>query len=107
MKKMCTALLLALALITAPIAFADEPPAGVQSNQVGNVVHFSVYNNSGSTICMFPYVQEQTNVYGSVVSMIQLEPGESGVNIGAFAQANPTYAWSIRVGSKYQTGTCA
>jgi hypothetical protein len=107
MKKMLTALLLALALVAAPIAFADEPPAGVQANQVGNVVHFSVYNNSSSTVCMFPYVQEQTNVYGSVVPMIQVGPGESNVNIGAYGQANSEQAWSVRVGSKYQVGTCA
>jgi hypothetical protein len=107
MKKMYRTLLLALALTMAPIAFADEPPVGVTSNQVGNSVNFFVYNNSGSIVCLFPYVQEQTNVYGAVVPMIQLSPGESNVNIGAYSQANPAYGWSVRVGSKYQTGTCA
>jgi hypothetical protein len=104
MKKFLVSFALALTLILMPVSSFAQ---GVQSNQQGNIVYFSVYNDSGSTVCMFPYIISQQNVYGSVVSMIQVGPGENGVNIGAFSQANTDYAWSIQVGAKYHTGTCA
>jgi len=104
MKKLMVTI--AAMVMTLSIA-AQGPQVGVSSNQNGNIVYFSVYNNTDTTVCLFPYIQERTNVTGSVVSMIQLGPNESGVNIGAFAQSNPNDAWSIQVGSKFHTGGCA
>ncbi len=96
-----------LLTLTFSPAIAQEGTAGVSSNQQGNIVYFSVYNTTESTVCMFPYVISQNNVNGQVVPMIQIGPGETGVNIGAYGQANTDYAWSIQVGAKYRTGTCA
>jgi hypothetical protein len=107
MKKFFVTMLLMLALAVAPVAFSQDAPVGVQSNQQGSTVYFSVYNDSASTVCVFPYVAQQSNVYGSVVPMIQLGPGEQHVNIGAYAQADPQQAWSVQVAAKYRAGTCA
>jgi len=106
MKRLFALIALTFALALSPLSAQDDS-VGVQSNQQGNSVSFSVYNNTGGTVCIFPYVQEATNVYGSVVPMIQLGAGESGVNIGAYAQSNSSYAWSVRVGAKWRHGTCA
>ena len=109
MKRILAVLALTFALALSPLSAQDNVDArvGVQSNQQGNSVAFSVFNNTDGTVCIFPYVQESTNVYGSVVPMIQLEAGESGVNIGAYAQSNSNYAWFVRVGAKWRLGTCA
>ena len=108
MKKFFVTMLLAFSFMVAPVTFAqNDPPVGVQSNQQGSTVYFSVYNDSASTVCVFPYVAQQNNVNGSVVPMIQLGPGEQHVNIGAYAQADPQQAWSVQVAAKYRAGTCA
>lgn len=105
--------ILALAVLFAAISpisiFAQDPPVGVQSHQNGNAVSFTVYNDTSSTVCVFPQVvQAQTyNVYGSVVPMIQLNAGEQNVNIGAYAQSDPHQDWSVYVAARYRTGTCA
>ena len=86
MKKILALAVLLLAI--SPISiFAQDPPVGVQSHQSGNSVSFTVYNDSSSTVCIFPHVSqaETKNVYGSVVPMIQLSAGEQNVNIGAYA----------------------
>lgn len=109
MKRIFVLIALTLALALAPLSAQDNVDArvSVQSNQQGNIVYFSVYNTTGGTVCVFPYVIEANNVNGSVVPMIQLEAGDAGVNIGAYAQANSDYAWSVRVGAKWRAGTCA
>jgi len=106
MKRILALLALTFALAVSPLS-AQQDTVGVQSNQQGNSVSFSVYNSTGGTVCVFPYVIEATNVYGSVVPMIQLGAGESGVNIGAYAQSNSNYDWSVQVGAKWRPGTCA
>ena len=108
MKKVFAFAALALSLnLLALSLFAQEPSVGVQSHQNGNSVSFTVYNDSSNTVCVFPLVSEATNVYGSVVQMIQVEAGERSVNIGAYAQADPNQAWSVYVTAQYRTGTCA
>lgn len=104
----------ALAVLAMLLGFAsvstfaqNDPPVGVTGIQNGNSVREVVYNNSASTVCIYPYVYESDNVYGSVVPSIQVEPGEQNVNIGAFAQANSQLDWSVEVRVKYRTGTCA
>lgn len=97
-------------LATAAIMGAQantDTSVGVSANQQGNAVYFTVYNQTGGTVCVWPYVQEQTNVNGSVVPMTELGAGASGVSIGAYAQADPSQAWSVRVGSKWRAGDCA
>ncbi len=109
MKRIFVLIALTLALALAPLSAQDNVDArvGVQSNQQGNIVYFSVYNSTGGPVCVAPYVMESNNVNGSVVPLIQLEAGERGVNIGAYAQADANYAWSVRVGAKWRIGTCA
>ena len=108
MKKVFAFAALALSLnLLALSLFAQESPVGVQSHQNGNSVSFTVYNDSSNTVCVFPHVSEATNVYGSVVQMIQVEAGEQSVNIGAYTQADPNQAWSVYVTAQYRTGTCA
>ena len=106
MKKFAAALLVTLALAFS--AFAQS--VAVTAHQVSDSqVYFTISNSTGQTICAFPYVDNsQTyNVNGSVVPMIELAPNEGGINIGAFAQANPNAAWSVDVEAKYGTGNCA
>jgi hypothetical protein len=107
MKRVSAIVILMLMLLVGAVSAQDQPPVGVSARQSGNVVYFSVYNNDNTTVCIFPYVQERTNVNGSVVGMIELQAGESNVNIGAFSQSNPQLDWSIQVGSKYREGQCA
>ena len=105
MKKFAAALLVTLALAFS--AFAQS--VAVTAHQVSDSqVYFTVSNNSGKTVCVFPYVDNsQTyNVNGSVVPMVELGPNEGGINIGAFAQANPNAAWSVDVEAKYGDGNC-
>ena len=108
MKKLGL-IVFAVMLAISPSIFAQDPPVGVQSHQNGNSVSFTVYNDSSSTVCVFPHVSqaETKNVYGSVVPMIQLSAGEQNVNIGAYAQADPSQDWSVYVTAQYRTGTCA
>ena len=98
---------LLIVVLLAVVSAAQDTPVGIGARQTGNTVYFSVYNNTPRTVCIFPYVQEQTNVTGSVVGMIEVGPNESGVNIGAYGQADPAQAWSINVGAKYRDGMCA
>src|ERR1700675_1350308 len=99
MKTLATIVLtLALFAGVARTQAADDR-VGVRSNQQGNTVYFTVYNQTDETVCLWPYVQESTNVYGQVVPMTQLNPGDNNVSIGAFSQSNSQLAWSIRVGS--------
>lgn len=109
MKKFLASLLLTFALVLAPYIFAQDNGGNVvvESNQQGSTVYFSLDNNTGGTVCAFPYVSSSENVYGSVVPMIQLNAGESNVNIGAYAQSNPNADWYIYIGAKYRSGTCA
>ena len=108
MKRVLASLLVTFALMLTPCMFAqDGGNVTVDSNQQGNSVSFSVTNTTGGTVCVFPYVVESSNVYGSVVSMIQLEAGDSNVYIGAYAQFNSAYAWYVQVSAKWRKGTCA
>jgi hypothetical protein len=106
MKMFFAAMLVTIALLVSATA-QDTDNVGVRSNQHGSSVSFSVFNDTGATVCVFPVVEEANNVYGSVVPMIQLEAGEQNVNIGSYAQSNSNYAWSVRVGAKWRKGTCA
>lgn len=99
--------LLVIMAAAAMMSAQASTDVGVSSNQQGNTVYFTVYNQTGGTVCLWPYVQEQTNVYGSVVPMIELGAGASNVSIGAYSQADGNNAWSIRVGSKWREGDCA
>ena len=108
MKKVFALAALAALMALSPLnLFAQDPAVGVQSHQNGNSVSFTVYNDSDSTVCVFPHVSEAINVYGSVVQMIQVKAGEQSVNIGAYAQANQNQDWSVYVTAQYRTGTCA
>jgi len=107
MKGFTRIVTLLFILATSAIMGAQADAVGVSANQQGNAVYFTVYNNTSGTVCMWPYVQEQTNVNGSIVPMIELGAGASNVSIGAYAQADSDYAWSIRVGSKWREGDCA
>jgi hypothetical protein len=110
MKTFIAVILVSLALSFAPRAFTQQQSnVGVQStqSQAGNAATFTVYNNTNGTVCLFPYVESSDNVYGSVVPMIQLQSGETGIGIGSYHQADPNYAWSIEIGSKWREGSCA
>jgi hypothetical protein len=106
LKLLLATLLLLFAFAPTSIT-AQVVPVGVRANQQGNIVYFSVYNNTDSVVCVFPRASEAKNVNGSVVASIQVDAGESGVNIGAYAQANPNEDWSINVTATYKRATCA
>lgn len=106
-KRFSAVLLVSILLAFVTVMAQDTDSVRVNSNQSGNSVSFSVSNDTASTVCVFPEVIEANNVYGAVVPMIQLEPGEQGVNIGAYSQANSQSSWSVRVGAKWRKGTCA
>jgi hypothetical protein len=105
--KIRQSLFIALVVLTFALGLvADDAPVGITANQQGNVVYFSAYNNTGSTVCVFPNVVERTNVNGSVVPMTEVPAGATN-SIGAFAQADPNQAWSVDVSAKYHSGGCA
>ena len=106
--KLRLALLIAV-LAVSSVALADDPPVQVHSTYVnnGHGIVFYADNYENKPVCVFPYIESQSNVYGSLGGrMFQLSAGETNVNIGSFNQADSTQDWAVNIATKYGEGSC-